>query len=194
MFEQVIANVSANFDPVVRIDFPRQYMRFFRWHRQTLLADEEALNICADCGGQGNQAIALKGSIGGFEIFGQGIPQRIVYLSQVANFGRLHWAGTPLRLVNGTVVADPDAPVSLQAKVRVGHDDSPATYHGYINIGRGGLMRTLRDAHSPPYPLAQRKRAGRELGSRQQRGRGRANHGRQPRDLRMHHPRQPRLT
>ena len=137
MFEQVIANVSANFDPVVRIDFPRQYMRFFRWHRQTLLANEEALNICADCGGQGNQAIALKGSIGGFEIFGQGIPQRIVYLSQVANFGRLHWAGTPLRLVNGTVVADPDAPVSLQAKVRVGHDDSPATYHGYINIGRG---------------------------------------------------------
>ena len=142
LFEQTIANVGANFDPVVRIDFPRQYVRFFRWRRQTSLADEEALNICRDCGGQGNQAIALKGSIGGFEVFGQGIPQRVVYLSQVVNlgqvvnFGRLHWSGTPLRLVDGAVVADPDAPVWLKAKVRVGRDDSPATYHEYTNIGR----------------------------------------------------------
>ncbi len=142
LFEQVIANVGANFDPVVRIDFPRQYVRFFRWRRQTSLADEEALNICRDCGGQGNQAIALKGSIGGFEVFGQGIPQRVVYLSQVValgqvvNFGRLHWAGTRLRLVDGAVVADPDAPVWLKARVRVGRDDSPATYHEYTNIGR----------------------------------------------------------
>ncbi len=142
LFTQVIANVGANFDPVVRIDFPRQYVRFFRWRRQTSLADEEALNICRDCGGQGNQAIALKGSIGGFEIFGQGIPQRVVYLSQVVdlgqvvNFGRLHWASTPLRLVDGAVVADADAPVWLEAKVRVGRDDSPATYHEYTNIGR----------------------------------------------------------
>ena len=117
-------------------------MRFFRWRRQTSLADEEALNICRDCGGQGNQAIALKGSIGGFEVFGQGIPQRVLYLSQVidldqvVNFGRLHWTGTPLRLVDGAVVEDPDAPVWLQAKVRVGRDDSPATYHEYTNIGR----------------------------------------------------------
>ena len=142
LFEKTIANVGANFEPSVQIEFPRQYARFFRWRRQLSLADEEALNICRDCGGQGNQAIALKGSIGGFEIFGQGIPQRVVYLSQVVdlgqvvNFGRLHWAGTRLRLVDGEVVADPDAPVWLKAKVRVGRDDSPATYHEYTNIGR----------------------------------------------------------
>ena len=142
LFEKTIANVGANFEPSVQIEFPRQYARFFRWRRQLSLADEEALNICRDCGGQGNQAIALKGSIGGFEVFGQGIPQRVVYLSQVidlgqvVNFGRLHWAGTPLRLVDGTVVEDPDAPVWLKARVRVGRDDSPATYHEYTNIGR----------------------------------------------------------
>ena len=142
LFEKTIANVGANFESSVQIEFPRQYARFFRWRRQLSLADEEALNICRDCGGQGNQAIALKGSIGGFEVFGQGIPQRVVYLSQVVdlgqvvNFGRLHWAGTPLRLVDGAVVADPDAPVWLKAKVRVGRDDSPATYHEYTNIGR----------------------------------------------------------
>ena len=142
LFEKTIANVGANFEPSVQIEIPRQYVRFFRWRRQLSLADEEALNTCVDCGGQGNQAIALKGSIGGFEIFGQGIPQRVVYLSQVVdlgrvvNFGRLHWAGTPLRWVDGAVVADPDAPVWLKAKVRVGRDDSPATYHEYTNIGR----------------------------------------------------------
>ena len=142
LFEKTIANVGANFESSVQIEFPRQYARFFRWRRQLSLADEEALNICRDCGGQGNQAIALKGSIGGFEVFGQGIPQRVVYLSQVVdlgqvvNFGRLHWAGTPLRLVDGAVVADPNAPVWLKAKVRVGRDDSPATYHEYTNIGR----------------------------------------------------------
>ena len=142
LFEQTIANVGANFDPNVRIDFPRQYVRFFRWRRQTSLADEEALNTCATCGGQGNQAIALKGSIGGFEVFGQGIPQRVTYVSrvidlgQVVNFGRLHWAGTPMRLVDGEIIEDPDAPVWLRAQVRFGRDSSPATYHEFTNIGR----------------------------------------------------------
>ena len=142
LFSKVVANVGANFDPTVHVDFTRQYARFFRWRRQLSLADAEALNTCADCGGQGNQAIALKGSIGGFEVFAQGIPQRATYLSQVIdlgqvlNFGRLQWAATPMRLVDGVAVEDPDAEVWLQAEVRVGRDDSPATYHEYTNIGR----------------------------------------------------------
>jgi len=142
LFEKVVANVGANFDPTVHIDFQRQYTRFFRWRRQESLADAEALNTCATCGGQGNQAIALKGSIGGFEVFAQGIPQRVIYLSQVIdlgrvlNFGRLQWAATPMRQVNGVAVEDPDAEVWVQAEVRVGRDGDPVTYHEYTNIGR----------------------------------------------------------
>ena len=41
-----------------------------------------------------------------------------------------------MRLVDGVAVEDPDAEVWLQAEVRVGRDDSPATYHEYTNIGR----------------------------------------------------------
>lgn len=142
LFTKTVANVGANFDPTVHVDFSRQYARFFRWRRQLSLADAEALNTCADCGGQGNQAIALKGSIGGFEVFALGIPQRSIYLSQVIdlgqvlNFGRLQWAATPMRLVNGVAVEDPDAEVWLRAEVRVGRDNDPATYHEYTNIGR----------------------------------------------------------
>ena len=142
LFQKVIANVGANFDPSVQIDVPRQYARFFRYRRQLSLADEEALDQCRTCGGQGNQAIAFKGSIAGFEAFGQGVPQRAIYLGriidlgEVANFGRLHWSATAMRMENGVAVADPNAQVSLRAQVRVGRDDSPATYHEYTNIGR----------------------------------------------------------
>ena len=142
LFQSVIANVSANFEPSVKIDFPRQYARFFRWRRQLSLADEEALNTCATCGGQGNQAIALQGSIGGFEVFAQGIPLRVVYLSRVielgpvVNFGRLHWAATAMRMENSVAVEDPQAAVGLRAKVRVGRDSDPVTYHEYTHIGR----------------------------------------------------------
>jgi hypothetical protein len=142
LFEKVVANAGANFDPTVHVDFQRQYTRFFRWRRQESLADAEALNTCATCGGQGNQALALKGSIGGFEVFAQGIPQRVIYLSQVIdlgqvlNFGRLQWAATPMRLVDGIAIEDHDAEVWVQAEVRVGRDGDPVTYHEYTNIGR----------------------------------------------------------
>jgi len=142
LFQKVIANVGANFDPSVQIDIPRQYARFFRYRRQLSLADEEALDQCRTCGGQGNQAIAFKGSIAGFEAFGHGVPQRAIYLGRIAdlgevvNFGRLHWATTRMRMENGVPVEDPAAPVWLRAEVRVGRDADPAVYHEYTNIGR----------------------------------------------------------
>ena len=140
--QTVIASVGENHDPTVHVDFSRQYTRYFRWRRQLSAIDEEALNICQDCGSDGNQTQALQGSIGGFEIFAQGVPERVVYLSQIIdlgemlNFGRLHWSATRLRLLNGAVVEDPDAEVWLRAEVRVGRDDDPATYNEYTDLGR----------------------------------------------------------
>lgn len=142
LFQRVIANVGTNFEPDVRIDFSRQYARFFRWRRRESPVDAEALNRCSGCGGQGNQAIPLKGTIGGFELFAHGVPQRAFYLSQIidlgriVNFGHLRWDATPMRRVNGVAVEDPDADVWLKAEVRVGRDDDPAAYHEYTNTGR----------------------------------------------------------
>lgn len=142
IFRRVIANVGTNFEPDIRIDFSRQYARFFRWRRRESPVDAEALNRCSGCGGQGNQAIPLKGTIGGFELFAHGVPQRAFYLSQVVdlgrivNFGHLHWRATPMRRTNGIAVEDPDADVWLKAEVRVGSDDDPAVYHEYTHTGR----------------------------------------------------------
>ena len=141
-FQRVIANVGTNFESDVRIDFSRQYARFFRWRRRESPVDSEALNRCSGCGGQGNQAIPLKGTIGGFELFAHGVPQRAFYLSQIVdlgrivNFGHLHWRATPMRRVNGVTVEDPEANVGLKAEVRVGRDGDPAIYHEYTNTGR----------------------------------------------------------
>ena len=141
-FQRVIANVGTNFESDVRIDFSRQYARFFRWRRRESPVDAEALNRCSGCGGQGNQAIPLKGTIGGFELFAHGVPQRAFYLSQIidlgriVNFGHLHWRATPMRRVNGVAIEDTSADVWLKAEVRVGRDDDPAVYHEYTNTGR----------------------------------------------------------
>lgn len=142
LFQRVVANVGTNFESDVRIDFSRQYARFFRWRRRESPVDAEALNRCSGCGGQGNQAIPLKGTIGGFDLFAHGVPQRAFYLSKVVdlgrivNFGHLHWHATPMRRVNGLAVEDPTADVWLTAEVRVGRDDDPAVYHEYTNTGR----------------------------------------------------------
>ncbi len=141
LLERVVANVGENFDPTVHIDFPRQYVRFMRWRRQLSLIDEEALSGCRDCGAQGNQARAIKGNIGEFELFAQGIPQRVVYVTRIAdmgtiaNFGRLHWAMTAMRMQDGIAVEDPDAVVSVKVEVRSGRDEVPDIYHEFTNTG-----------------------------------------------------------
>ena len=141
LLEKVVANVGENLDPTVHIDFPRQYVRFIRWRRQLSLLDEEALSGCRDCGAQGNQARAIKGNIGDFELFAQGIPQRAVYVTRIAdlgtiaNFGRLHWAMTPMRMKNGVAVEDPDARIGIKVEVRTGRDAVPDIYHEYTNTG-----------------------------------------------------------
>ena len=90
---------------------------------------------------QGNQARAIKGNIGEFELFAQGVPQRVVYvtrmadLGSIANFGRLHWAATSMRMVDGIAVEDPDALVSVKVEVRTGRDEVPDIYHEFTNTG-----------------------------------------------------------
>jgi hypothetical protein len=142
LLQKVVANVGENLDPTINVDIPRQYVRFIRWRRLLSILDAEALGGCVgnECGGgQGNQTRAIRGNIGDFELYAQGIPQRAVYvgkivdLGQNVNFGRLHWAATPMRLVDGVVVEDPDAQVGVQVEVRTGRDADPAVYHEFTN-------------------------------------------------------------
>lgn len=131
----VIADVNSNFEPQVRIDFTRQYLRFFRYRRTLSLLDEDAQAK------SGNVAIALIGSISEFQLFAQGVPQQAIYKTQIThlgepvNFGRLFWRATKFRMVDGTAVETPDAAAQIKVEVRTGLDDDPAIYHEYMDTG-----------------------------------------------------------
>ncbi len=151
LLQTVVDRRAENLAAAVRIDLPQQYTRYFRWRRLESILDADALAQCAECGGaQGNQALAVKGSIGGFEVFAEGVPQRAVYLSKIidlgqpVNFGRLHWAVTPMRLVDGVAVEDPDAKVFVKVEVRTGRDAIPEIYHEFTNTGLESVISRER--------------------------------------------------
>jgi hypothetical protein len=151
LLQKVIDRRAENLASTVLIDFPQQYTRYFRWRRLVSILDADALARCTECASaQGNQAIPLKGSIGGFEVFAEGVPQRAVYLSKIidlgqsVNFGRLHWATTPMRLIDGVAVEDSDASVFVKAEVRTGRDAIPEIYHEYTNTGLESVISRER--------------------------------------------------
>ena len=131
----VIADVDNNFTPQVRIDFNRQYLRFFRYRRTLSLLDEDAQAK------SGNVAFALIGSISEFQLFAQGVPRQAIYKTKVTdlgapvNFGRLFWQATKFRMVDGAPVETPDAAAQVKIEMRTGMDDDPAVYHEYMDTG-----------------------------------------------------------
>jgi hypothetical protein len=155
--ETIIAEVSENFESDIRIEFPAQYVRFVRFARKLSILDEEDLNRCGTtvagesstnaqavregCLGQGNLATALKGTIGDFELFGEGAPKRVIYKTVITdlgperNFGRLFFAATPMRMVDGVAQVAPDADAWIEIEARTGRDDDPNLYHEFTIIG-----------------------------------------------------------
>ena len=131
----VITDTKSNFEPHVRIDFTRQYLRFLRYRRTLSLLDEDAQAK------SGNVAIALIGSISEFQLFAQGVPRQAIYktkitdLGEPVNFGRLFWQATKFRMIDGTPVETPDAAAQVKIEVRTGLDDDPAVYHEYMDTG-----------------------------------------------------------
>ncbi|MBI2505715.1 MAG: hypothetical protein HYW07_21080 [Candidatus Latescibacteria bacterium] len=125
--ETVIAYRPQNFDPAVKIDFPKQYVRFIRFKR--LITDRTR--------GSG----VRLGTIGDFELFARGIPKRAFYttavidLGQEVNFGRVSWSATPMRVVDGAAVETPDAQASVKVEMRSGRDEDPNVYHEFTDEG-----------------------------------------------------------
>jgi len=149
--ETIVAEPTQNFDANVRIDFDQQYVRFFRWVRKFSIIDETALTrITGTSAGQGNQARALLGTISEFEVYGDGFPKRATYRSKITdlgteqNFGRLFFAVTPMRFIDGEAVLTPDAEAFAEIEVRSGRDADPNLYHEYTVTGKEKLVRRVR--------------------------------------------------
>jgi hypothetical protein len=137
-----IADVRENFRADVRHLFPRQYVRYARYIRR--LSQLEAAQITAlSISSQETFAKgqAHKGTIGDFELYGEGVPQRVVYktlifdLEQPVNFGRLFWSATPLRMADGVPLSAPGASVAVQVEARAGTDAGPDIYYEFTDMG-----------------------------------------------------------
>ena len=155
--EKIVGQVTENFEPDIRVDFPPQYVRFIRYARKLSIIDAEDLNRCGQvvagesknnaqatregCAGQGNLATALKGTVADFELFGEGTPKNVVYKTKIIdlgteqNFGRLFFAATPMRVIDGTAVETPKADAWVEVEVRTGRDDDPNLYHEFTILG-----------------------------------------------------------
>ena len=155
--ENIVGEVTENFEPDIHIDFPQQYVRFVRYARKLSIIDAEDLNRCGQvvggqneenaqatregCAGQGNLATALKGTVADFELFGEGAPKKVVYKTKIIdlgseqNFGRLFFAATPMRVVDGVAVEAPEADAWVEVEMRSGSDDDPNLYHEFTILG-----------------------------------------------------------
>ena len=135
----MIADVQENFETDVRIDFPRQYVRYVRYKRKESLIDLDLAE--ATRSEDSSQGQVEMGTIGDFELFGEGVPRWTLYKTRIFdldgefNFGRLSWSTTPLRRIDGEDRVAPDADVAVEVEVRSGRDDDPNVYHEYTDKG-----------------------------------------------------------
>lgn len=134
---QVIADVAENLAPQIHIDFPPQYVRFIRWQRKESILDQAYGLTESSASGS-----ARKGTIADFELFGEGVPRRALYVTRIIdlgkeiNFGRLFWSATPMRMVGGQAIEEPDADVWLMIEARTGRDADPNIYQEFDDKGR----------------------------------------------------------
>jgi hypothetical protein len=141
----VIASVRENFAANVQIEFPRQYVRYVRYKRQESLQDLQSGALGFDFTGVAEESFltgtAATGTVGDFELFGQGVPRQAIYKTKIldlgreVNFGRLFWQATPMRMVGGKAVAAADAAAWIQVEARSGRDVDPVIYHEFTAKG-----------------------------------------------------------
>ncbi|MEC8646883.1 MAG: hypothetical protein VXY00_07900 [Candidatus Latescibacterota bacterium] len=131
---EIITEARENARPVIFADFPMQYVRYVRYKRL-----ESILDVFANSEGTGGTA--RSGTVGEFSLYGEGMPMRANYkttileMDSVVNFGRLYWHITPMRMVDGVAVEDPEANVWAEVEARTGVDPVPDIYYEYTDMG-----------------------------------------------------------
>jgi len=130
--ETLVADVQQNFSNDVRVNFPAQYVRYIRYRRNQSIADTEFARDASN---------VQTGTIGEFVLRGEGVPQRVFYISKIidlgrtVNFGRLFWHATPMRIIDGTPIPVEEANARVEVEVRSGRDGDPNVYHEFTDTG-----------------------------------------------------------
>ena len=118
-----LASSSQNFDPVIDIAFPLQYLQIFR------------MRPIPDLGRRFSRF-----AIAELEVYGRGfVPEArwesvVVDLERVVNVGQVFFAVSQWRREGAELVSAPQAPVGATVAVRTGMDDTPIAYFSYNDL------------------------------------------------------------
>ena len=123
-----LASVEQNFDPVIDIRFPLQYLRFFRIR---FIPDE-----------QGQAVRFTRFALAELEVYGRGFVPRarwesqVVDLRQPVNLGQVLFGVSKWQRKGEQVVPAPAAPAGVKVEVRTGLDDTPTAYYSYNDMAQ----------------------------------------------------------
>ena len=120
-----LAKVDQNFDAVIAIDFPLQYLRFFR---MLVLPDQPHK--------------FTRYALAELEVYGRGFVPRARWLSQVIdmgdliNVGEVNFGLSTWRRDGDQLVESPNADAGVNIEIKTGLDDGPISYHSYNDLAQ----------------------------------------------------------
>ena len=136
----LLSRVEQNFNSVVEIRFPLQYLRFFRlkgFPDRKMFFDD--IRVCKEgC----EIDIIDRLAYAEMEVYGRGfVPQarwesRVFDLGQEVNFGQVAFGVSRWRREGEQLVAAPEASASTKVELKTGHDNSPLAYFGFDDMGK----------------------------------------------------------
>ena len=123
--DQTLAKVDQNFDAVIEIEFPLQYLRFFR------------MRVLPDAPPK-----FTRYALAELEVYGRGFVPRARWLSQVIdmgeliNIGAVNFGLSTWRRAGEQWVEAPDAQAGVNIEIKTGLDDGPIAYHSYNDLAQ----------------------------------------------------------
>jgi hypothetical protein len=120
-----LASEDQNFDAVIDVRFPLQYLRFLRMR---LIPDAPP--------------IFTRYAIAELEVYGRGFVPRatweskVIDLGQVVNLGQVVLGISKWRRDGDRLVPAPEAEAAVEVKVKTGLDDTPISYNSYNDMAQ----------------------------------------------------------
>ena len=138
----VLAEEEQNFDSIIEVEFPLQYLRFFRFRPYPDGAPDFALGSSPQAGPPLGSGFYTRFAIAEMEVYGRGfVPRarwesRVIDLGAVANIGQAVLKTSKWRKEERGLVAAPRAPAEAKVAVKSGLDDTPRVYYSFDDLGQ----------------------------------------------------------
>ena len=139
-----LSSVRQNFDAVIDISFPLQYLRFFRMR---LVPDNPLANRNGEF---------TRFALAELEIYGRGfVPQarwlsRVIDMGDLVNIGAVHFGHSSMRR-NGDKLSETSGEhTSINIEIKTGVDDTPIAFHSFNDMAQ--LVEVTKDTYKKLKP------------------------------------------